>query len=172
MPVSRKDAPVVLLLVTGLLTYCAYLSFSGSNDVHAGSTAHARQEQYVDANGPVSGNMRSSMNEPSASAQEDTGLTESFEFEVFGRVQGVSFRKYTQRKAQELGLVGYVFNTVPKGTVKGVAQGPPSKCQELKKWLEKEGSPASTIDKAKFENKRLLSKKEYISFAVLRDSKE
>ena len=34
---------------------------------------------------------------------------------------GVFFRKYTQKKAQELGLVGWVMNT-DKGTVKGEAQ--------------------------------------------------
>lgn len=29
---------------------------------------------------------------------------------VHGKVQGVFFRKYTQRKAMELGLVGWVKN--------------------------------------------------------------
>ena len=32
-------------------------------------------------------------------------------FEVFGKVQGVYFRKHTQAKARELGLTGWVQNT-------------------------------------------------------------
>jgi len=42
---------------------------------------------------------------------------------VHGRVQGVSFRYYTQRQAQELGLNGYVRNRWD-GTVEVVAEGP------------------------------------------------
>ena len=41
---------------------------------------------------------------------------------VHGRVQGVSFRYYTQRRAGELGLVGYVRN-LWDGTVEVVAKG-------------------------------------------------
>ena len=42
-------------------------------------------------------------------------------FEIFGKVQGVFFRKSTLEKAQELGITGYVMNT-STGTVKGVMQ--------------------------------------------------
>lgn len=45
-----------------------------------------------------------------------------FDFEVFGRVQGVSFRAYTQEQAQALGVVGAIQNTA-HGTVRGWAQG-------------------------------------------------
>jgi len=45
----------------------------------------------------------------------------SCDFEVEGRVQGVFFRACTEKKAKELGLVGWVMNT-PQGTVKGVCQ--------------------------------------------------
>ena len=44
------------------------------------------------------------------------------EYEVFGKVQGVFFRKYTKKEADKLKLTGWVMNT-DKGTVVGVADG-------------------------------------------------
>jgi acylphosphatase len=41
---------------------------------------------------------------------------------VHGRVQGVGFRDFTQRRAEELGLTGWVRNQ-PDGTVEAVAEG-------------------------------------------------
>ena len=41
---------------------------------------------------------------------------------VLGMVQGVGFRFFTQRKAQEYGLVGYVRN-MPDGSVEVYAEG-------------------------------------------------
>ena len=35
----------------------------------------------------------------------------ALEYEVFGKVQGVFFRKFTHEKAQSLGLRGWVKNT-------------------------------------------------------------
>ena len=49
---------------------------------------------------------------------------------VHGRVQGVSFRYYTQRRARELGLTGYVRN-VWDGTVEVVAEGQRADLDEL-----------------------------------------
>jgi acylphosphatase len=37
-------------------------------------------------------------------------MKKTFQIEVFGRVQGVWFRKYTKQKADELGLKGWVRN--------------------------------------------------------------
>uniref|UniRef100_A0A8C0JDX5 Acylphosphatase n=1 Tax=Chelonoidis abingdonii TaxID=106734 RepID=A0A8C0JDX5_CHEAB len=47
----------------------------------------------------------------------------SVDYEVFGKVQGVFFRKYTQAEGKKLGLVGWVQNT-EDGTVQGQIQGP------------------------------------------------
>ncbi|XP_030374804.1 acylphosphatase-1 [Scaptodrosophila lebanonensis] len=74
---------------------------------------------------------------------------QSCEFEVFGIVQGVSFRMYTQRKAQSLGIRGWCMNT-SDGTVKGEIQGNSNAMHEMKLWLERTGSPTSRIDKCVF----------------------
>jgi acylphosphatase len=53
---------------------------------------------------------------------------------VHGRVQGVSFRYYTQRRANELDLAGYVRNQWD-GTVEVVAEGPRPILEELLAFL-------------------------------------
>jgi len=47
-----------------------------------------------------------------------------------GRVQGVNFRYYVQRKASELNLVGYVRN-LPDGRVEILAQGAKEDLEKL-----------------------------------------
>ena len=73
-------------------------------------------------------------------------------FQVYGKVQGVFFRKYTQRTAIELGGVnGWIRNTA-RGTVAGqVACRSLRKCNKMKVWLQSEGSPRSEIDYAEFD---------------------
>jgi acylphosphatase len=53
---------------------------------------------------------------------------------VQGRVQGVSFRYYTQKRANELNLSGYVRNRWD-GTVEVVAEGPHAELEELLSFL-------------------------------------
>ena len=65
-----------------------------------------------------------------------------FSFTIKGKVQGVYFRKYTQRKASSLGLVGTVQN-LSNGDVSGVVEGEESKVNDMKEWLSKTGSPSS-----------------------------
>ncbi|KAH8738810.1 hypothetical protein FG386_002265 [Cryptosporidium ryanae] len=52
------------------------------------------------------------------------------EFEVFGKVQGVCFRRYTYNKASELGVFGWCRNT-SRDTVVGELEGPKNKVQEM-----------------------------------------
>ena len=73
----------------------------------------------------------------------------SMEFEVFGKVQGVFFRKYTQAKARDLGLRGWCDN-MKSGTVKGEAAGDQQALDAFKDWLRNTGSPKSKIQKAEF----------------------
>ncbi len=51
---------------------------------------------------------------------------------VSGRVQGVGYRAFAQRKARELGLTGYAEN-LPDGRVEVVAEGEED---DLKRFLE------------------------------------
>jgi len=62
---------------------------------------------------------------------------------VHGRVQGVSFRYYTQRRARELGLSGYVRN-LWDGTVEVVAEGPRAAVDHLLSFLHT-GPPAAVV---------------------------
>ena len=65
-------------------------------------------------------------------------------FLVKGRVQGVGFRWFVQREAAELGLRGWVRNTVD-GQVELVAAGEAEQLNELKVAL-KRGSRGSRVD--------------------------
>jgi acylphosphatase len=64
---------------------------------------------------------------------------------VYGRVQGVSFRYYTQQKANELNLTGWAANQ-PDRTVRVVAEGPTDQLEKLLNWLWR-GSPSAHVEK-------------------------
>jgi acylphosphatase len=66
------------------------------------------------------------------------------EFTVHGRVQKVHFRRYTKRRATELGVAGWVKNTA-QHTVVGVAEGRRADVDALRHWLATVGSPKSRI---------------------------
>lgn len=53
---------------------------------------------------------------------------------VYGRVQGVGFRAFTQRRAGQLGLSGWVRNE-PDGSVRVVAEGPRSTLRQFLDYL-------------------------------------
>ncbi|CAG9821052.1 unnamed protein product [Phaedon cochleariae] len=89
------------------------------------------------------------------------------DFEVFGRVQGVFFRKYTQQEASRLGLKGWCMNT-HIDTVKGVLEGNPMKVDQMKSWLQNTGSPASKIEKVIFTNENEIERHTYKDFKVKR----
>jgi len=62
---------------------------------------------------------------------------------VSGRVQGVYYRSYTQDKAEELGLTGWVRNN-RDGTVEAVFEGEKEAVQEMVDWCWS-GSPSSRV---------------------------
>lgn len=62
---------------------------------------------------------------------------------ISGRVQGVNFRYYTQKTANELGVTGWVRNN-PDGTVEVTAEGPHGKLEELLQFL-RQGPPAARV---------------------------
>ncbi|KAM9294343.1 acylphosphatase-1 [Gastrophryne carolinensis] len=89
----------------------------------------------------------------------------SVNFEVFGKVQGVFFRKYTQAEGSRLGLAGWVQNT-DAGTVRGQMQGPVAQVQQMQEWLQKTGSPKSKISRVRFHDKRDITQPEYSGFSI------
>ena len=64
---------------------------------------------------------------------------------VYGKVQGVWFRKYTLDSARDIGVVGMVKNLVD-GTVLVNASGKKENLREFKELLEN-GSTNSRVDK-------------------------
>ncbi|XP_074023065.1 acylphosphatase-2 [Numenius arquata] len=94
-----------------------------------------------------------------------SGALKSVDYEVFGRVQGVCFRMYTEEEAKKLGVVGWVKNT-SQGTVTGQVQGPEDKVNAMKSWLSKVGSPSSRIDRTSFSNEKEISKLDFSGFST------
>ena len=68
-----------------------------------------------------------------------------YSIQIQGNVQGVFFRKYSQEKANELGVTGWVKNE-PSGDVIMNIQGSESQCLNMIKWCHK-GSPFSHVSK-------------------------
>ncbi|XP_041979736.1 acylphosphatase-2-like [Aricia agestis] len=93
----------------------------------------------------------------------------SVDFEVFGIVQGVFFRKYTKAQADKLELKGWCRNT-SRDTVEGQIEGPSDKVDNMIQWLKTTGSPSSKIDKAEFKNDKEISEYTFKSFDIRRDN--
>ncbi|XP_036603925.1 acylphosphatase-2 isoform X2 [Trichosurus vulpecula] len=72
----------------------------------------------------------SSSSSSAATAMSTARTLKSVDYEVFGRVQGVCFRMYTEGEAKKMGVVGWVKNT-RKGTVTGQVQGPEDKVNSI-----------------------------------------
>jgi len=64
---------------------------------------------------------------------------------IYGHVQGVSFRYYTQRQAQQHGLNGWVANK-RDGTVKVVAEGAEKELKQLLDFLHR-GPTMARVDR-------------------------
>lgn len=64
---------------------------------------------------------------------------------ISGRVQGVSFRWYTQRMAQRLGLTGWVRN-LGDGRVEAIFEGREELVQQAVAWCHHGEPPARVND--------------------------
>jgi len=63
---------------------------------------------------------------------------------ISGRVQGVWFRASTKQKAEQLGLKGWIRNTLD-GKVEAVFEGDEKKVNEMIEWCHR-GPPLSKVE--------------------------
>ncbi|XP_078497450.1 acylphosphatase-1-like [Lissotriton helveticus] len=91
----------------------------------------------------------------------------SVDYEAFGRVQGVFFRKYVQALGRKPGLVGWVQN-INQHSVRGQLQALISHIRDIQTWLQKKGSPNSRICRAEFRNERQNTKLEHSDFSIVK----
>lgn len=76
-------------------------------------------------------------------------------FLVEGRVQGVGFRRYTQKKAVELSLAGWVRN-LSNGKVEALASGEARDLKNFEKLLAR-GPDSSHVEQVSVKVERLRS---------------
>jgi len=74
---------------------------------------------------------------------------ESYRFIVYGKVQGVFYRKFVAQKLRELGLQGYVRN-LSDGTVEAVLRATEDELPQIERILY-EGSPLSEVERVEVE---------------------
>ncbi len=72
-------------------------------------------------------------------------MNKRLEAVVYGRVQGVNFRYYTEQEARRLQVTGWVANQ-PDGSVRVVAEGTESQLAQMRQFLHR-GSPAAYVDR-------------------------
>lgn len=85
----------------------------------------------------------------------------SLSINVYGRVQGVGFRFYTNRMAKELNLDGFVRN-MPDGSVYIEAEGSNDNIQQFMEWI-KEGPSWARVD---YVNIQEIPYQEYSGFLI------
>ena len=73
--------------------------------------------------------------------------------------------KYTQSKANSLGVRGWIRNT-ERRTVRGELEGTIDILATMKEWLHNEGSPRSRIDRAIFRNEKEIEQYTFKGFYV------
>ncbi len=61
---------------------------------------------------------------------------------ISGRVQGVFFRKNTYKKAEELGVLGWIKN-LPDGRVEAIFEGEKENVKKILDWSSRKSFPAS-----------------------------
>ena len=71
-------------------------------------------------------------------------MTKAVDVRITGRVQGVSFRFWTQQQARERGVSGWVRNE-PDGSVSGHFEGPADAVDGLVAWCG-HGPPGARVD--------------------------
>ncbi len=80
----------------------------------------------------------------------EVNMEKSLKINIFGRVQGVSFRYYTQQKARELGIRGYVKN-MPDGSVYIEATGKEDQMDQFVDFC-RQGPSMARVENLEMEN--------------------
>lgn len=78
---------------------------------------------------------------------------------VSGKVQGVFYRASTEKKAKEIGVMGFVRNE-PNGNVYIEAQGTETQLEELIKWC-KRGPERARVDEVMTEEISLKTEHDF-----------
>lgn len=86
-----------------------------------------------------------------------------FKLEISGRVQGVSYRYSTKKRALELGLKGMVKNRAD-GTVYAEIEGEKEALQQMIDWCW-QGPSYAKVEKVNVES---APEKQYTSFEIIR----
>lgn len=81
---------------------------------------------------------------------------------VEGQVQRVCFRDYTQRRAHQLNLSGWVRNN-KDGTVEAILSGADDDMLSMLDWL-RQGSPRSRVDNIR--SREVTSKEHFNTFEI------
>lgn len=84
---------------------------------------------------------------------------------VIGRVQGVGYRWWARRQADELRLVGWVMNADDERSVELVAEGDPEALTELERRLA-QGPPGARVEQV--DARRVAASGEYDTFGIMR----
>jgi acylphosphatase len=151
---------IFVLALLGGIVYSANISFVSSSSSSSSSSLSSVKEDRV----PI--------------IMKKQYITTKFE--VYGKVQGVFFRKSTKQKADELGIWGWVRNT-SRGTVEGefeyVIQSTNNEIDEshhetFRHWLCNIGSPHSKIDNCTFGEKVVSDQRTYDTFRVAKTTHE
>lgn len=92
-------------------------------------------------------------------------MSERLSARVIGRVQGVGFRWWARRRAEALGLVGWVMNADDERSVELVAEGPPEHLDELERLL-RVGPDGARVERV--EVRREPASGEFDGFGIMR----
>ncbi len=79
-----------------------------------------------------------------------------YRLRIYGKVQGVFFRKYAQLTAQSLNLGGFIRNE-PDGSVYAEVEGPQQAAENFVQWAHR-GSPAAQVERVEVERNLELRK--------------
>ena len=90
-------------------------------------------------------------------------MIRTYKIEVFGRVQMVGFRWFTQRLAKQLNIKGNVKNTII-GTVEIIAEGEEENLNLFVGQIKKGPTMANVTNLVK---EKITTKKEYSTFDII-----